>query len=150
MQSEIVWHFKINRNCCFWKKQHKTSKNNQIPSKFGYVGQYVTYNKCRNFFLKKMLQRLRLPRNKGFPKNWHIFVLSTVRIHILPPETCSLNISKKVPKICKIVVYFELLQQILVCRKTKITQKKMLVVHQKQSKNVLLHMSWLTLKLATQ
>ena len=43
-------------------------------------------------------------------RDWHIFVASIVRtliFHILPPETCSLSISKKVPKICKIVEYFE-------------------------------------------
>ena len=108
--SKIVWYSKIHQNRCVWKKLHKTPKNSQIPSRFGYVGQYVTYNKCRNIFLKKILQRLSLPRNKEIPKNWHILMLSTVRtqiFHILPRETCALNISKKVPKICKIVVYFE-------------------------------------------
>ena len=39
-----------------------------MPSKFGYVGQHVTYNKYRNFFLEKILQRLRLPVEiRGFP-----------------------------------------------------------------------------------
>ena len=33
--------------------------------------------------------------------------LGLLIFHILPPETCSINISKKVQKICKIVVYFE-------------------------------------------
>ena len=62
---------KILQNFCVWKKLHKTSKNHQIPSRFGYVGQYITYNKCGNFFLKKMLQRLRLP--KGIPKKLAYF-----------------------------------------------------------------------------
>ena len=74
-----------------------------------------------------MLQRLRLPRNKEIPKNWHIFMLSTVRtliFHILPRETCSLNISKKVLKICKIV-YFEVTSsRNIFCRKTKTARKK--------------------------
>ena len=55
--------------------------------------------------------------------------VKTLLIHILPPETFSLNISEKVPKVCKIVVYFEVTS----------TRKKLLVVHQKQNKNVLLH-----------
>ena len=51
-------------------------------------------------------------RNKEIPRNWYIFMPSTVRtliFHILPPEACSLNISKKVPKVCKMVVYFEII-----------------------------------------
>ena len=82
---------------------------------------------------------------------------STVRaliFHILPPETCSLNTAKKCQKYGKLLYILRLvLHKIFFCRKTKITQKKKkktLVVHQKQNNNVLLHMSWLTLKLATQ
>ena len=66
------------------------------------------------FFLKKMLQRLRLSRNKEIPKNWHIFMLSTVRtliFHILSPKTCSLNISKKCHKYGKLQYIFSLLLQ---------------------------------------
>ena len=37
----------------FGKKLHKRSKNNLIPSRFGYVGKYVNYNECGNVFLKK-------------------------------------------------------------------------------------------------
>ena len=113
-----VRHLKIHQNCCVWEKLHKTSKNNHIKSRFGNFGRFW---KCGNFFLKKMLQRLRLPRNNEIPKNWHIFMLSTVRtliFHILPPKTCSLNISKKVPKIWKIVVYFEVTSsRNIFCRK---------------------------------
>ena len=142
-----VWHLKIHQNRCVWKKLHKTSKDKQDLD--------VTCNKCGNFFLTKMLQRLRLPRNKEIPKNWHIFMRSTVRtliFHILPLKTCSLNISKKVPKIWKIVVYFEVTSsRNIFCRKIwKDNSKKMLALHQKQNKTVLLHMSWLILKLETQ
>ena len=49
MQSKIVWDFKIHQNRFVWKKLHETSKDNKIPSRFGYAGQNVTYNKCRNF-----------------------------------------------------------------------------------------------------
>ena len=97
---------KILQNLCVWKKMHKTSKNHQIPSRFGYVGQYVTYNKCWNFFLKKMLQRLRLP--KGIPKNWHIFMLSTVGtliFQILPPETSPLTYLKNCQKYAKLYIW---------------------------------------------
>ena len=73
---------------------------------------------------------------------------STVRaliFHVLPPETCSLNISEKVPKIWKIV-YFEITssQNIVFVEKQlekKNNKKNTLVVRQKQNKNVLLHMS---------
>ena len=90
--------------------QNRCLQENTIQSRFG----YVTCNKCGNFFLKKMLQRLRLPRNKEIPKNWHIFMLSTVRtliFHILPPKTCSLNISKKCQKYGKLQYIFSLLLQ---------------------------------------
>ena len=63
------------------------------------------------FFFRKNVAKIEVTcRNKGIPRNWQMFVPSTVRtliFHILPPETCSLNISKKMLKICKIVVYFE-------------------------------------------
>ena len=81
-----------------------------MPSKFGYVGQHVTYNKYRNFFLEKNIAKIEVTgRNKGIPRNWYIFVSSAIRtliFHILPPETCSLNISKNVPKICEVVACF--------------------------------------------
>ena len=61
-------------------------------------GQYTCVAGLCNFFfvLQDLIDR--------------IFVSSTVRtliFHILPPKTFSLNMSQKVPKICKIVIYFE-------------------------------------------
>ena len=78
-------------------------------------------------FSKKMLQRLRLPRNKRIPKNWHIFMLSTVRtliFHIIPSETCSLTYLKNCQKYEKLLYILRLLlQEVFFCRKTKTTQK---------------------------
>ena len=81
-----------------------------MPSKFGYIGQYVLTINAETFFYKNVAKIEVACRNKGIPRNWHFFVPSTVRtliIHILLPETFSLKISEKVPKTCKIVVYLE-------------------------------------------
>ena len=81
-----------------------------MPSNFDMLGNMLLTVGTETFFQKNVAKIEVTCRNKGIPRNWHIFVPSTVRtliFHILPPETCSLNISKKVPKICKIVVYFE-------------------------------------------
>ena len=62
------------------------------------------------FFYKNVAKNAVTCRNKGIPRSWHIFVPSTVRtliFHILPPKSFSLDISKKAPKIYKIVVYIE-------------------------------------------
>lgn len=48
----------------------------------------------------------------------------TLIFHILPPETCSLNISKKLPKYGKLLYILRLLpQEIFFCRKINATQK---------------------------
>ena len=134
-QSKIVRHFEIHQGRCFGKKQHKTSKNNQIPSQCGYFGQYVTYNKCRNFFQKNVARIEVTCRNKKIPRNWHIFVASTVRtliFHILPPKTSLsphvlLTFLKNCQNYAKLLYTLRLLlQEIFFCRKTKTTRKKYL------------------------
>ena len=93
------------------------------------VGNMLFAINAETFFQKNVTKIEVTCRNKEVPRNWHIFVPSVVRtliIHILPPETSSLNISEKVPKLCKVVVYFEVTssRNIFFCRKTKTTRKK--------------------------
>lgn len=108
-QSKIELHFKIHQNHCFGKNNIKHPKMTKCHQNLDILGN-ITYNKCRNVFLEICCKDEVTCRNKGIPRNWHILVSSTVRtliFHILPPETCFLNISTKVPKICKIILYFE-------------------------------------------
>ena len=65
---------------------------------------------AETFFQKNVAKIEVTCRNKGILRNWHIFVPLIVRtliIHVLHSETFSLHAYEKVPKICKIVVYFE-------------------------------------------
>ena len=61
---------------------------------------------AETFFSKNVAKVEVVCRNKEILRDWHIFVPSKVRtliFHILPPETYSLNLSKKVPKISKLL-----------------------------------------------
>ena len=63
------------------------------------------------FFQKKNVAQIEVTRkNKFVRRNWYILfhlVARTVKIYIPIHHTFIHNISKKVPKICEIVAYFE-------------------------------------------
>ena len=94
----------------FGKNSIKHPKITKCHQNFDMFGNMLPIINAETFFQKNVAKIEVTCRNKGTPRNWHIFVSSTFRtliFHLLPPETCSLDISKKVPEIYKIVVYFE-------------------------------------------
>ena len=92
-----------------------------------------------------MLQRLRLPVEiRGFPGTRIFLCRQQLGLQLgltySLPKPVPLTYLKKCQKYVKLLYILSLLlQEIFFCRKTRTTRKKMLVVHQKQSKNVLLH-----------
>ena len=112
----------------FGKNGIKHPKITKYHQNLDVLGNMLLTIKAETFFQKNVAKIEVTCRNKGIPRNWHIFVASTARtliFHILSPKTCFLNISKKVPKIFKILLYFEVTSsRNIFCRKTKTTQKK--------------------------
>ena len=106
-QCDILRFIKI---VTFGKNSIKHSKMTKCHQNLDILGNMLFTINAEMFFQKNVAKIEVTCRNKRIPRNWHIFVPSTLRtliFHILPPKTCSLDTSKKVSKICKIVVYFE-------------------------------------------
>ena len=82
-------------------------------------------------------------RNMGVSRNLDIFLPTTVWIiifYMLTSHTLSRNISENVPKICKIAKLLHILRLLVHetfgIEKLRQLEKKILAMHQKQSKNI--------------